>query len=127
MTFYFSLWALTETRQCIHSTSQASDILVRTTDLEITDRAQSHGFSRLQFVLDVKTVAMVGGHGDWGERWNSTTNQHDNPGMLVAEQTKYRKHEFNMHKLDIALLLLCALLLARWDHPLYGIFGPWLC
>ena len=75
-------------------------------------------FSRLQFDLDVKTVEMFDGHGDWRERWNSTTNQHDNPGMLVAEQTKYRKHKFNMHKLDIALWLLCALLLAHWDHRL---------
>ena len=81
-------------RQCTHLTSQArGDILVRTTDLEITDRAQSHGSSRRQFVIDVKTVAMVDGNGVWGERWNSATNQHDNPGMLVAEQTKYRKHE----------------------------------
>ncbi len=72
-------------------------------------------FCRRQFDLDVKTVAMFDGHGDWGERWNSTTSQHDNSGMLVAEQTKYRKHAFNMHKLDIALWLLCALL---WDHPL---------
>jgi hypothetical protein len=77
-------------------------------------------FSRRQFDLDVKTVAMFDGYGDRGERCNFTTNQHDNPGMLVAEQTKYREHdsEFNIHKLDIALWLLCALLLARWDHPL---------
>ncbi len=74
-------------RQCTHSTSQArGDILVRTTDLEITDRVHSHGSSRLQFVIDVKTVAMVDGHGDRGERWNSNTNQHDDPGMLAQKK-----------------------------------------
>ena len=38
-------------------------------------------------------VAMVDGNWVWGERWKSVANQYDNPGMLVAEQTKYRKHE----------------------------------
>ena len=81
-------------RQCTHVNSQArGDILVRTTDLEITDRAQGQECSRKQFVIDVKTVAIVDSNGDWGERWNSRTNQHDNPGMIAAEQTKYRKHE----------------------------------
>ncbi len=28
-----------------------------------------------------------------GDRWNATTNQHDNPGLMNTEQTKYRKHE----------------------------------
>ena len=36
---------------------------------------------------------MVDGNGNWGEKWNANTNQFDNPGMLDAEQTKYRKHE----------------------------------
>jgi hypothetical protein len=65
------------------------DILVHTTDLEITDRVQGHGCSREQFVFDVKTVAMVDGSGDWKEKWNATDKQFDNPGMLVAEQTVY--------------------------------------
>ena len=57
-------------RQCSHADSQASrgDILVRTNDLEITDRVQGHCCSRKQFVFDVKTVAMVDGSGDWGEK-----------------------------------------------------------
>ena len=81
-------------RQCTHLSSQArGDILICTTDLEITDRAQGHCSSRKQFVIDVKTVVMVDGTGVWGERWNSAANQYDNPGMLAAEQTKYRKHE----------------------------------
>ncbi len=43
-------------RQCTHLTSQArEDILVRTNELAITDR---------QFVIDVKTVAMVYGTKD---------------------------------------------------------------
>jgi hypothetical protein len=54
-------------RQCTHLSSQArGDILVGTTDLKITDRAQRHGSSRKQFVIDVKsvkTVAMVDGNG----------------------------------------------------------------
>ncbi len=43
-------------RQC---TQARGDLLVRTTDLEITDRAQRHHTSRKQFVIDVKTVSMV--------------------------------------------------------------------
>jgi hypothetical protein len=115
--------------QCTHLSSQArGDILVRTADLEITDRAQGHGSSRKQFVIDVKTVAMVDGTGVRGERWNSAANQHDNPGILAAEQTKYRKHEAQYaQKLAIALLLSCALALVHWGHLLSGIFGFWLC
>jgi hypothetical protein len=91
-------------RQCTHLSSQAlEDIVFCTTDLEITDRAQGQGSSRKQFVIDVKTVAMVDGNGVWGERCNSTANQHDNPGMLAAEQTKYRKHETQYAQTDIAL------------------------
>ena len=81
-------------RQCTHLTSQArGDILVRTNELVITDRVQGHGSARKQFVIDVKTVAMVDGNGVWDERWNPATSHHDNPGLLTAEQTKYRKHE----------------------------------
>jgi hypothetical protein len=29
----------------------------------------------------------------WGERWNFAANRHDNPVMLVADQTKFRKNE----------------------------------
>jgi hypothetical protein len=29
----------------------------------------------------------------WDERRNTATSQHANPGLLTAEQTKYRKHE----------------------------------
>ena len=81
-------------RQYTHINSQApGDFLVRTTDLQITDRAQGHNTSRKQFVLDVKTVAMVDSNGAWRERWNAQAHQFDNPGMIVAEQAKYRKHE----------------------------------
>ena len=81
-------------RRCTHVNSQArGDILVRATDLEIADCVQGQGCSRKQFVLDVKTVAMVDGNGNWGEKWNANTNQFDNSGMLDAEQIKYRKHE----------------------------------
>jgi hypothetical protein len=81
-------------KQCTHHNSQArGDILVRSTDLEITDCAAGHGCARKQYVLDIKTVAMVDSHGNWGERWNARENKHDNPGMLAAEQAKYRKHE----------------------------------
>ncbi len=48
--FYFSLWALTELLQVVCDDSALTrlrkrvTILVRATDLEISDRAQSHGF-----------------------------------------------------------------------------------
>ncbi len=58
----------------------------------ITDRAQGHGTARRQIVVDVKTLAIVDGNGVWDERWNTATSQHDNPGLLAAEQTKNRKH-----------------------------------
>ncbi len=55
--------------QCTHVNSQArGDILVCATDVEITDQVQRQGCSRKQFVLDVKTVAMVDGNGNWGDR-----------------------------------------------------------
>jgi hypothetical protein len=79
---------------CTHPNSLArGDILVRSNDLEIKDCAAGHGYARKQFVMDVKTVELVDSNGDWGERWNARKDQHDNPGMLAAEQTKYRKHE----------------------------------
>ncbi len=76
--------------QCTQVNSEAQeDILVRATNVEITDQVQGQGCSRKQFVLDVKTVAMVGGNCNWGKRWNADTNKYVNPGMLDAEQTKY--------------------------------------
>ncbi len=47
-------------QQCtVHISQLLRDILVRTTDLEITDRVQG----QKQFVIDVKAVAMVDGNG----------------------------------------------------------------
>ncbi len=43
-----------------------------------------------KFLIDVKTVAMVDSTGALGERWNATTNQAGNPGLVNA---KYKKHE----------------------------------
>ena len=81
-------------RQCTHHNSQArGDILVRTTELEITDKAQGHYSARKQFLIDVKMVAMVDSAGALRDGWNATMNQHDNPGLVNAEQTKYWKHE----------------------------------
>jgi hypothetical protein len=64
-----------------HHNSQArGDILVRTTDLEITDRVQGQGCSRNQFIIDVKTSHLWQWlNGPWWERWNGQTNQHYNP------------------------------------------------
>ncbi len=74
--------------QCTHLTSQAQargDILVRTNEVEITDRAQGHCTARRQFVIDVKTVEKVDGNSVWDERWNTATSQHDNdPGLLTV-------------------------------------------
>jgi hypothetical protein len=56
-------------------------------------RLLGHGSARKQFVVDVKTVAMVDGNRVWDERWNQVTGQHDNHGLWTAEQTKYRKNE----------------------------------
>ncbi len=54
-------------RHCTHHNSQAwGEILVRTTDLEITDHVHGHCCSRKQFVIDVKTVAMVDSNGKLG-------------------------------------------------------------
>jgi hypothetical protein len=81
-------------RQCTHLISQArANILVRTNELAITGRVQGHGSAQKQFVIDVKTVAMVDGNGVWDEKWNPATSHHDNHGLLTAEQTKYCKHE----------------------------------
>ncbi len=81
-------------KTCTQPNSLArGDILVRFNDLEIKVCAAGHGYARKEFVIDVKTVAVVDSNGHWGERWNARKGQHDNPGMLAAEQTKYRKHE----------------------------------
>ena len=84
---------------CSHAASMHSPHLAgagrHTNEVEITDRAQGHGTARKNFVIDVKTVAMVDGNGSgvWDEMWNPATIHHDNPGLLTAEQTKYHKHE----------------------------------
>jgi hypothetical protein len=81
-------------KQCTHTNSLArGDILVRSNDLEIKDFIAGHGYAREQFVIDVKTVAVVDSNGIWGERWNARQGQHNNPGMLAAKQTKNKKHE----------------------------------
>ena len=81
-------------RQCTHFNSQVrADILVRFTDLEITNCALGYGCSRKQFVIDVKIVAMVDSSVKWAKRWNARTERHDNHGMAAAEQENYRKHK----------------------------------
>jgi hypothetical protein len=112
-------------RQCTHVTSQAcrGDILVRSVDQEMTDRTQGHCCFRRQFVLDVQTVAMVDGNWVLEERWNSVTNKHENPGC----QRSIASTKLNMHKLDTAWWLFCALALVPWDHLLSAIYGYWLC
>ena len=92
-------------RQCTHVNSQArGDILVRASDVEITDRVQGQGCSRKQFVLDVKTVAMVDGNGNWGEKWNANTNQFDNPGML--DEARLEVTELSIGQIAIVPVLL---------------------
>jgi hypothetical protein len=39
------------------------DMLVRSKDIEITDKAKGHGVSQTQFEIDVKIVAMLDGKG----------------------------------------------------------------
>jgi hypothetical protein len=104
-------------RQCTHLNSQARGdiILVRTTDLEITDKVQGHCSSRTQFVIDVKTVAMVDSNGVWGDQWNDTMNQHDNPGLVNAEQTKYQKHEMAYAHTGYRVAFICSC---------FGALGP---
>ena len=76
-----------------HRSGKRADLLVRSTDIEITDRAKGSGLARTQFVLDVKVIAMVNGKGSWQETWNSDKAKFENPGLLQAEAQKYRKHE----------------------------------
>ncbi len=55
-------------RQCTHYNTKAlGDILVRTTDLEITDPSQGCCCSRKQFAIDVKNVALIDSNGTLGE------------------------------------------------------------
>ncbi len=81
-------------RQCTHLNSQArGDILVRTADLEITDKAQGYGSSRKQFVIDVKPVRGYGERHHTIMRLTGTPSfpvvapvsrqhlAHDNPGV----------------------------------------------
>ncbi len=111
-------------RQCTRVNSQArGDMLVRATDVEITDRVQGQGCSRKQFALDVKTVAMVDGNSNWGERWDADTNKYVNPGMLDAEQKNIESMKLNTLTLDIVLWRLSVLHLALWDHLQLDIFG----
>ena len=81
-------------KKCTHLNSKKrGDMLVRSKDIEITDKAKGHGVSRTQFVVDVKIVAMLDGKGSWNETWNSHKCKFDNPGMHQAEAQKFRKHE----------------------------------
>ncbi len=53
-------------RKCTRLNSQARrDMLVCSSDLEINDCVMGHGYARKQFVINVKTVAVVAGNGDW--------------------------------------------------------------
>ncbi len=105
-------------RQSTHLNSQArGDILVRSTDLEIKEYALGHGYARKQFVIDVKTVAIVDSNGDWRERWNARDQQHDNPGMLLAEQIKYRKHELEYSHTGHSFVASYVLVLEHWELP----------
>ena len=55
-------------RKCTHLNSKKrGDMLVRSKDLEITDKAKGHGVARTQYVVDVKIVAMMDGKGLWKE------------------------------------------------------------
>jgi hypothetical protein len=97
--------------QCAYHYPQAlGDILVCTPGLEITDQVLEHCCSRKQFVIDGKTVPM--------ELWNANINQHDNPRLVIAEQTKHQKHEiacahtgYRYVAFEPWDLLLCAILL----------------
>jgi hypothetical protein len=81
-------------RKCTHLNSKKrGDMLVRSKDIEITDKAKGHGVARTQFVVDVKIVAMMDGKGLWNETWNPEKDKFDNPGMQQAEAQKFRKHE----------------------------------
>ncbi len=99
--------------------SGALRYLVRSSDLEMKDCALGHGYARRQFVIDVKTV--VDSNGDWGERWNARDQQHDNPGILVAEQTKYRNENMNLHTRTQAIALWRShiLVLEHWYSLLF--------
>ena len=104
-------------RQCTHINSQTrGDLLVRTTDLAITDRAARHHASRKQFVIDVKTVSMVDSNGAWQERWNAHANKYDNPGMNAAEEAKYRKHELQYAHVGYSFL--------AFVSSCFGALGP---
>ena len=65
-------------RKCTHLNSKKrGDMLVRSKDLEITDKAKGHGVARTQFVVDVKIVAMMDGKGFWKETWNPEKSKFD--------------------------------------------------
>ncbi len=58
---------------------------------------------------------------------NSRTNQHDNPGMMSAEQTNCRKHEDQYSHTGCSSVAFVAHVLVPWGHPPSDICGFWLC
>ena len=124
----YLLYALASvSRQCTHFNSQA---IICSTDLEITDCALGYGSPRRQFVIDVKTVAMVDSNGQVGERWNARMGQYDNPGLSAVTVLWNKRNigNMNLHTLTQAIVLwrLYVLHLVLWVPLLFAIWMHWL-
>ncbi len=59
--------------------------------------------------------------------WDSVTNQYDNPGMLVAEQTKYRKHEAQYAQTGYSFVAFVCSGFGVLGPSAIRIYGHWLC
>uniref|UniRef100_A0A7S0MI74 Uncharacterized protein n=1 Tax=Cryptomonas curvata TaxID=233186 RepID=A0A7S0MI74_9CRYP len=101
-------------KKCTHLKSQKrGDMLVRSKDIEITDRAKGHGISRTQFVLDVKIVAMLDGKGVMKTGMPIKVN------LTIPEWSKLRLKNFaNMRNRMLRLDSVFSLLLAPVLVPL---------
>ncbi len=66
---------------------------------------------------------MVDSTGASGDRWNATTNQPDNPGLMNAEQSKNRKHEMAYAHTGYSLWHSVVLVLEAWDFLHFASYG----
>ena len=85
-------------RRSVHTVKQgATGMLIRSKDIEIAEKAKSHGLSTTQFVLDIKlaVIAMIDDKGVLNEKRNAKKGKLITQvcTMQQAEDQNFCKHE----------------------------------
>ena len=110
-------------KKCTHQNSgKRADLLVRSTDIEITDRSKG---SRTQFVLDIKVVTMVNGKGSWQEPRTSIRRNLKTLVYCKLRLKSIASLRLSMLVLDTSFLVRVLVLLARLLSDICGLLSGW--